>query len=158
MKSHLKNKRTTKYSFGRTALFESDIKHLRKQFKNCCNNCYINFTGKKKKGMKAFITSQLRDCPLVWIFQGWCLNNKINSLHKEVLKITIKIILALKFWRTYCNNNSFQRRRLNFVLHGIESGSFLSSVIPSRIFVLLNQYEHPNIEPECSKIRFVKRP
>lgn len=82
MKSHLKNKRTTKYSFGRTALFENDIKHLRKQFKNCCNNCYINLTG-KKKGMKAFITSQIRGCPLVWIFQGRCLNNKINSLHKE---------------------------------------------------------------------------
>ena len=38
--------------------------------------------------MKAFATSQFGYCPLVWMFHSSGLNNKTNSLHERVLRIT----------------------------------------------------------------------
>ena len=37
--------------------------------------------------MKSCITSQFSYCPLVWIFHSRKLNNKINAIHEEVLRI-----------------------------------------------------------------------
>ena len=38
--------------------------------------------------MKSFITSQFWYCPLTWMFHSRALNNKINSIHDRVLRIT----------------------------------------------------------------------
>ena len=38
--------------------------------------------------MKAFITSQLNYCPLIWMFHK--LNNRINKIHKRALKLVYK--------------------------------------------------------------------
>ena len=38
--------------------------------------------------MKAFIESQFGYCPLVWMFHSRSLNNKINRIHKRLLRIT----------------------------------------------------------------------
>ena len=35
--------------------------------------------------MKAFITSQFSYCPLIWMFHGRNLNNKIDRIHEELL-------------------------------------------------------------------------
>ena len=43
---------------------------------------------KRKPVMKAYIISQFRYCPLVWMFHSRGLNNKINSLHERALRIT----------------------------------------------------------------------
>ena len=38
--------------------------------------------------MKSFITSQFSYCPLIWMFHGRRLNNKINSIYERALRIT----------------------------------------------------------------------
>ena len=37
--------------------------------------------------MKAFITSQISYCPLIWKFHGRNLNNKINRIHERALRL-----------------------------------------------------------------------
>ena len=46
-------------------------------------------TSKKKLRviMKAFIMSQFRYCPLVWMCHSRTLNNKINKLHERALRL-----------------------------------------------------------------------
>ena len=43
----------------------------------------------KKRGIlfKAFIESQFKYCPLVWMFRGRQTNDKINKLHERALRI-----------------------------------------------------------------------
>ena len=36
---------------------------------------------------KSFIISQFNYCPLVWMFHGISLNNKINNIHERALRI-----------------------------------------------------------------------
>ena len=38
--------------------------------------------------MKSFIESQLRYCPIIWMFHSRGLNNKINCIHERALRIT----------------------------------------------------------------------
>ena len=40
--------------------------------------------------MKAFVESQFGYCPLIWMFHSRGLNNKMNRIHKRVLRITYK--------------------------------------------------------------------
>ena len=42
---------------------------------------------KRRTIMKAFINSQLRYCPLVWMFHSRQLNNRINKIHESALHI-----------------------------------------------------------------------
>ena len=37
--------------------------------------------------MKAFITSQVSYCPLIWMFHSRNLNNKINRIHEGALRL-----------------------------------------------------------------------
>ena len=37
--------------------------------------------------MKLFMTLQFSYCPLVWMFHGRKLNNKINAIHERALRI-----------------------------------------------------------------------
>ena len=37
--------------------------------------------------MNAFFNSQLNYCPVIWMCQSRALNNKINRLHKQCLRI-----------------------------------------------------------------------
>ena len=45
---------------------------------------------KRKVLMKAFITSQLSYCPLIWMFHSRTLNNLINNIHERALRLTYK--------------------------------------------------------------------
>ena len=51
--------------------------------------CYMN-KDKLKVLMKAFVQSQFGYCPLVWMFHGRVLNNKINRLHERALRLVYK--------------------------------------------------------------------
>ena len=42
---------------------------------------------KRRSLMKAFITSQFSYCPLIWMFHSRNLNNKINRIHEQVLRL-----------------------------------------------------------------------
>ena len=48
---------------------------------------YMNIQ-KSRTIMKSFVTSQFSYCPLIWMFHSRRLNNKINSIHERVLRIT----------------------------------------------------------------------
>ena len=48
---------------------------------------YMNIQ-KRRTVMKSFVTSQFSYCPLIWMFHGRRLNNKINSIHERALRIT----------------------------------------------------------------------
>ena len=47
---------------------------------------FMNFS-KKRIIMKSFIESQFGYSPLIWMFHGRWLNNKINRIHKRALRI-----------------------------------------------------------------------
>ena len=40
--------------------------------------------------VKAFVESQFGYCPLIWMFHGRSLNNKINKLHGRALRLVYK--------------------------------------------------------------------
>ena len=44
----------------------------------------------RRKIMKAFVESQFGYFPLIWMFHGRGLNNKINRIHERALRITYK--------------------------------------------------------------------
>ena len=48
---------------------------------------YIVPTERKKTLMNTFIESQFSYCPLIWMFCGRSLNNRINRLHERALRI-----------------------------------------------------------------------
>ena len=48
---------------------------------------YMNIQ-KRRTVMKSLVTSQFSYCPLIWMFQSRCLNNKINSIQERALRIT----------------------------------------------------------------------
>ena len=55
-------------------------------------------TEKRRLIFKAFIISQFNYCPLVWMFHTKQLNNRINSLHENALRVAnqhIKIEIHL---------------------------------------------------------------
>ena len=45
---------------------------------------------KRKVLMKAFITSQFRYCPLIWMLHRRTLNNRINNIYERALRLTYK--------------------------------------------------------------------
>ena len=50
---------------------------------------YLNLD-KLKILMRAFINSQFKYCPLIWMFHNRRLNNKINKLHERALRLVYK--------------------------------------------------------------------
>ena len=53
---------------------------------------FSNFMSIKQRVilMKSFIESQFAYCPLIWMFHGRGVNNKINHLHECSLRIVCK--------------------------------------------------------------------
>ena len=52
----------------------------------------VNFMdlAKRKSLMKAFITTQLNYCPLIWMFHSRQLNNRINKIQERALRLVYK--------------------------------------------------------------------
>ena len=66
--------------------------------------------------MKSFIESQFGYCPLIWMFHGRGVNNKINHFHERSLLIVYKVTIALL--KNYL-------RRITFLMFIIEIFSHL---------------------------------
>ena len=49
----------------------------------------------KKFLMKAFITSQLSYCSLIWMLHSRTLNNRISNIHERALRLTYKDNMSL---------------------------------------------------------------
>ena len=50
---------------------------------------HVNFK-KRRNIAKAFVESQFRYCPLIWMFHSRRLNDKINRIHERALRIIYK--------------------------------------------------------------------
>ena len=92
-------------------------------------------TNKKRVLMKAFIESQFGYFPLIWMFQSSGVNNNINPLHEQSLRIVnkdnistfedfLKVISGLLFIR----RTSHQQLQ-NYLLHMFKIKSNLSNNI-----------------------------
>ena len=55
--------------------------------------------------IKSYFESQFKYCPLVWIFYGRKVNNKIDRLHDEgALKMVDEVLLRLTLsWKKICH-------------------------------------------------------
>ena len=45
---------------------------------------------KRKRLMKAFITTQLNYCPIIWMFHSRQLNNRTNNIQERALRLVYK--------------------------------------------------------------------
>ena len=57
---------------------------------------------KKKCLIKAFITSQINYCPLIWMFHTRQLNNQISKIHQRALTLVCKDNTELTFNDSWC--------------------------------------------------------
>ena len=69
---------------------------------------YMNIK-KQRTIMKSYVTPQFSYCPLIWMFHGRHLNNKINSIHERALRITYKKI------RQYFKNCSIKTTLFQYI-------------------------------------------
>ena len=69
---------------------------------------YMNIK-KQRTIIKSYVTPQFSYCPLIWMFHGRHLNNKINSIHERALRITYKKI------RQYFKNCSIKTTLFQYI-------------------------------------------
>ena len=81
---------------------------------------YMNMQ-KQRIIMKSFVTSQLVYCPLIWMFRGRRLNNKINSFHERTLRIIYQDRIST-FQELLNKDNSVSIHHRN--LEGLETEMF----------------------------------
>ena len=89
--------------------------------------------------MKSFIESQFSYCPLIWMFHGRTLNNRINRLHERGLRLVYKNY-ALSFEELLRKDNSFTIHHRNlqklatemYKAHNDLSPSLVKSIFPKR--------------------------
>ena len=80
-----------KLNFDSNLSFESHITSLCKKASQKLHalariSHYIDLN-KRRSPMKAFITSQFSYCSLIWMFHIRNLNNKINRIHEQALRL-----------------------------------------------------------------------
>ena len=63
------------------------LKKANKKYHALARVCNYMDTKKRRVLMKAFITSQFSNCPLVWMFHSRTLNNRINKIHERALRL-----------------------------------------------------------------------
>ena len=75
---------------------------------------------KKRNLLKAFIESQFKYCPLIWMFHSRNLNNKINHLHERGLRL---------IYNTLRNNTEYVQPQVKTVHYGQNSIRYLGPLI-----------------------------
>ena len=81
--------------------------------------------------MKAFVGSQFGYCPLIWMFHGRILNNKINKLHERALRLVYKNE-TVSFNGLLDLNESFTMHHRNVQILAIEMYKvFMRSIFPA---------------------------
>ena len=74
---------------------------------------------KRRILMKSFITSQFNYCPIVWMYNSWSLNNKVNHINERALRIVYQDFQS-NFSALLVKNNSFAIHQKNLQLLAIE--------------------------------------
>ena len=87
--------------------------------------------------MKAFIESQFGYCPLIWMYHGRVLNNKINKLHERALRIVYKEN-DITFDELLVMDESFKVHQRNIQKLGLEMFKVKNKLSPEFIQSIFN--------------------
>ena len=79
--------------------------------------------------MKAFICSQFGYCPLVWMFHGRKINNRVNNLHVRALRVVYRDYKAT-FSELLSKDKSVTIRQRNLQLLATETFKAKNKLIP----------------------------
>ena len=90
--------------------------------------------------MKTFLESQINYCPLIWMFYSRTINNKINRLHENAIRIVYTDVIS-SFQGLLMKDNLFSIHERNIQSLAIEIYKFLNGLSPS----FLNNVFHKNI-------------
>ena len=111
----------------------------RKRFNALSRMTNLLSFSKRRILFKAFVESQFKYCPIVWMFHSRCTNNKINRLHYRALRIvydddvsTFDQLLAMD--KSFCiHHQNIQRLLIEIykALHDI-SGNSLKELFVKR--------------------------
>ena len=82
---------------------------------------------KKRLIVKAFIESQFKYCPLVWLFHSREANNKVNKLHERALRI-IYDDYASSFHELLVKDRSFSVHHCNIQFLAIEIYKIINGI------------------------------
>ena len=77
-------------------------------------------TNKRRVLMKAFITSHLSYCPLVWMFHSRTMNNRINTLYEKALKLIYTNKLSLSLYHLLKEDKSVKMHQKSLEIHATE--------------------------------------
>ena len=113
---------------------------------------YMNLE-KRRTIMKAFITSQFGDCPLVWMFHSRTLNSRINRIHERALRI-VYLDYTSSFEELLIKDKSVKIHEKNLQLLVIEIYKVIHGLAPE----LMNEiFELKYSNSYCSKYPFRTR-
>ena len=108
---------------------------------------------KRKCLMKVFVTSQLNYCPLIWIFHSRELNNRINRIHEQALKLVYQDN-SLSFAEVLEKDNSVTVHQRNLQVLATEIFKLkngLSPEIMKEVFEIQNPAY--NFRPEATHFK-----
>ena len=94
---------------------------------------------KRRNLMKAFITSQFSYCPLIWMFHSRNLNNKINQIHEQALRLVYQNNLSFSELLNLDNSLTVQQKNLQRLvaeIYKVKNG--IAPEIMKEIFKLQN--------------------
>ena len=99
---------------------------------------------KRRILFKAFIESQFKYCPLVWMFHGRQINDKINKLHERALRIVYNDTVT-SFENLLIKDKSFTIHHQNIQLLAIEINKAIHTCqekILAKIFFVRNNHNY----------------
>ena len=95
--------------------------------------------------MKAFITSQFSNYPLIWMFHNRNLNNKINRIHERALRLVYQNNLSFSELLDLDNFVTVQQKNLQVLVTEIYKVKIgIAPEIMKDIFKLQNQFRGEN--------------
>ena len=87
---------------------------------------------KRRTLMKAFIESQFRYCPLIWMLRSRALNNKINHIHERALR-TVYSDYNSSFYELLDKDDTFKIHQKNVQNLSIEVYKYLHGLSPATV-------------------------
>ena len=107
---------------------------------------------KRRNLMKAFITSQFSYCLLIWMFHSRNLNNKINRIHKQALRLVYQNNLSFSKLLDLDNSVTVHQKSLQVLVTEIcKVKNGIAPEIMKDIFKLQNLSY--NSRSSCNKIK-----
>ena len=106
---------------------------------------------KRRALFKAFVESQFKYYPIVWIFYSRCINNKINRLHERALRIVYYDGVST-FHQLLAMGKSFRMHHQKMQRLLIEIYKALHDTLESRFSKILNASQWPKNFQTLSQI------